>query len=164
MYDIQVVPRICLEYFRSTALNLLQGVVVLLCFVEFNGASAKAAVVLACCRPFAFFFFFRLLSCFPPHRPYSASLCLISPHAGILFLFLLRVVLSVKHQSVCSSCCFVRETTAAIIFSVFFCQCNSYLFLFSTYSVHGVPLAIAAFPFLSDLASHSSENLSFVWL
>ena len=49
---------------------------------------------------------------------------------------------------------FVRAT--AVILFVLFCSCNRYLFLYSAY---GVPLAIAAFPCLSDLlASHSSES------
>ena len=61
---------------------------------------------------------------------------------------------SVKQQ-VSFSCCFVRATP--VTFFVLFCLCNRYVFLLSTY---GVPLAIAAFPFLSHLlASHSSELL-----
>ena len=54
----------------------------------------------------------------------------------------------------------VRKT--AVIFFVLFCPCNRYMFLFSTY---GVLLAIAAFPFLSDLlASHSSKHLLFFFV
>ena len=111
-------------------------------FVEFNGGSAKATAVMTCCRPFFFSFLFALL--YSPHRP-----------AGISFLFLL--FLPIKQQL--SWCCFVRATAA--IFFVWFRPCNRYMFLFSTY---GVPLAIAPFPFLSDLASHFSEHLSFVLL
>ena len=79
---------------------------------------------------------FGLLPYCPPHWPFIP-----------VSFPLLRVV-------------FVCET--AVIFFVLLCPCNRCLFLFSTY---GVPLAIAAFTFLSDLlASHSSEHLSFVLL
>ena len=79
------------------------------------------------------------------------------PYAGIFFLFFV-LFLSVTQQ-LSSSCCLVRATAVSLLF----CPCNrSYLFLFSTYDV---PLAIAAFPFLSRLLeSHSSEHLSFVLL
>ena len=114
-------------------------------FVEFNGGSGSA-IVMTLSSSF-FFFLFCLPPYFPPHRP-----C-----AGIFFLSVLFLCV---RQQLSFSCYLVRATT--VILFMLFCPCNRYLFLFSTY---GVPLAIAAFPFLSGLvASHSSEHLSFVSL
>ena len=97
---------------------------------------------------FYLFYSFCLLPYFPPNRPF----------AGIFSLFFVVLLFLSLKQQLPSSCCFARAT--AVILFVLFGPCNRCLFLFCTY---GVPLAIAAFPFLSDLlASHSSEHLSLV--
>ena len=62
---------------------------------------------------------------------------------------------SLFYKQLSSSCCLFRAT--AVIFFVLFCLCNRYLFLFSTYAVFFLQ------PFLSDLASHFSEHLPFVF-
>ena len=130
----------------------MQRVVVsaLFIFVESNGGSSKATVM-TCCRRFIFFFSFFLFAC-----------SRISLPTGLFCRHLLPLhVVFARKQQVSSSCCFAR-TTAAIFF-VLLCLCNRHhLLLFSAY---GVPLAIAAFPFLSNfLASQSSEHLSFLSL
>ena len=91
--------------------------------------------------------------------PYSLPTGLIMPYAGIFFLSFV-LFLSVNSSYLPRVALSVKQLLPGIFYV--FCPCNRYLFPFSTY---GVPLAIAAFPFLSDLpASHSSEHLSFVLL
>ena len=70
------------------------------------------------------------------------------PHAGIFFLFSV-LILSVHHNS---------SSNLRVVLSV------QHVFVpLQRVWCYGVPLAIAAFPFLSDLqASHSSEHLWFV--
>ena len=75
-------------------------------FVEFNGESAKATVVMTCCRPFFLFLFLAFSFC-----------CLIPMPTGHICRYLLPLVRVVL----------VRETAA--IFFVMFCPCNNQCFL-----------------------------------
>ena len=68
------------------------------------------------------------------------------PHAGIFFL-VLALFLSVKQQLSCSSCCFARSVQQQ--FSSSRCCARATGISSPSFSTHGVPLAIAAFPFLS---------------
>ena len=148
----------------TIALDPLQRVVVpaLFVFVEFNGGSARATAVMACCRPFCifFFFFFFFFFLFVPWFPSPPALyryeyllallrvCVRKTAVSCLLSVVLSTWFCLCNSSHLRSCCFVPATGTKVSYD---------LFLFSTY---GVPLA--TFPFLCDLlASHSSQHLSF---
>ena len=126
----------------TVPLNPLQRVVVsaLFVFVEFNG-SAKATVM-TCCRSFFFVCLFAPLFPSPPalcrYLPLRVVFVLVRETAGII-----RVIWSVQQQ-LSSSCCFVRAAGIC-------CSSSARMLFFLQ-------------PFLSNLlASHSSENLPFVF-
>ena len=102
--------------------------------------------------------------CSPEPSTASGSFCFLclcwvqwrerqNDRCALLLSFLLILFLFVPYFS-------PNRPYAGIFFVfVFFCACNRYLFLISAY---GVPLAIAAFPLLSDLLASHQQDLSFI--